>query len=67
MTQMYLDRFLTKASDIDLHCPMTSMFRKVLRRARHSAPGVDGLPYAAWLACDFGAQHLARMFGWLCQ
>ncbi|CAK0803153.1 unnamed protein product, partial [Prorocentrum cordatum] len=67
MTQMYLDRFLTKASDIDLHCPLTSMFRKVLRRARHSAPGVDGLPYAAWSACDYGAQHLARMFGWLCQ
>ncbi|CAK0810355.1 unnamed protein product, partial [Prorocentrum cordatum] len=67
MTQMYLDRFLTKASDIDLHCPLTPMFRKVLRRARHSAPGVDGLPYAAWSACDYGAQHLARMFGWLCQ
>ncbi|CAK0803237.1 unnamed protein product, partial [Prorocentrum cordatum] len=67
LAQKYIDWLLTKASGIVIQSPLTPMFRKTLMRARHSAPGVDGIPYAAWLACDFGAQHLARMFGWLCQ
>eukprot|EP00959_Pyramimonas_sp_CCMP1952_P328066 6867937-Pyramimonas_sp.AAC.1 len=29
---------------------------QVTKRAKYSTPGVDGLPYAAWAAIDFGPQ-----------
>ena len=53
------DKFGIDLKGIDLVLPSSECIQKFLRRAKNSAPGPDGLPYAAWLACgDSGASTL---------
>ena len=53
------DKFGIDLKGIDLVLPSSECILKSLRRAKNSAPGPDGLPYAAWLACgDSGASTL---------
>ena len=53
------DNYGINFSNADLVLPSSECISKFLRRAKNSAPGPDGLPYAAWLACgNLGASTL---------
>eukprot|EP00959_Pyramimonas_sp_CCMP1952_P420957 8818396-Pyramimonas_sp.AAC.1 len=48
-----------------MRAPTKSDIRKVVARARHSAPGIDGLPYAAWASADVCLDVLCNSLDWL--
>ena len=65
------DRFLSNYSPrfdfTGIPPPSSSSFRVFLSHARHSAPGVDGLPYAAWrYTGDDACNLLFEASLWLC-
>ena len=53
--QAFAKRWCRKFNDGFTTVPDTNDFVKFLRRAKRSAPGPDGLPYAAWRAAGHAA------------
>ena len=64
MSRLFLDTWAT-TSTADFKPPDHTTYQRVLRAAADSAPGQDGLPYAAWQASsDTGIQTLIEGDDW---
>ena len=50
----------------DLAAPSIGDFRRLARNLPRSAPGPDGLTYAAWSSVEGGLEHLLDMRDHLC-
>ena len=56
----FLHQFLVPLNIVNLSCPTVEDFGHFLRKVAHSAPGPDGIPYAAWAAAGPRGHSLLR-------
>ena len=50
-TQMVLDKGAVPVDFRGIRTPNSELYRRVLSRAPHTAPGKDGIPFSAWANC----------------
>jgi hypothetical protein len=67
LAEMVARRFTSKFDFQDFGPPSSRFFKFYLQTVRNSAPGIDGIPYRAWLVAGPPAHLLLhQVSAWLC-